>query len=413
MMNSIVIGGGAAGLMASVQSLAHGGTVTLIDKNKFLGKKLLITGKGRCNMTNICEHDDFIKNIKGNGRFLNSAFRQFSNYDLMEFFNTAGLETKIERGGRVFPVSDKAADVRNVLEKLIRNARGRIILNKTVQKIITDDLKVCGVELSDGEKIFADKIVLATGGASYPTTGSDGSAYKLVEDLGHHIIELRPSLVPLESSSPYLRELQGLSLRNVEAKLVVNKKVVGKEFGEMLFAHFGLTGPIILSLSNLAAQYLSDKNNLVEITVDLKPALNVEVLDNRLQRDFLEQTRKQIVNGIKNLLPSSLQPVILAEAKINPGKIINQISKTERMSLVHVLKNLSFPITKTRPIAEAIITAGGIDTKEINPKTMESKLVKGLYFAGETIDVDGFTGGFNLQIAFSTGYVAGKSIAEN
>lgn len=409
MNNVAIIGGGAAGLLAGIAAAQDGAKVTIFEKMRIPGKKMLITGKGRCNITNACELPEIIKNLPGNGRFLNSALRGFTNDDIVYLLESNGLPTKVERGGRIFPVSDTAKDVVDTLVKIYSQLGGRLQTDKKVLEIVCKDGAVAGIKTIDGF-YAADAVVLAAGGASYPGTGSDGSGAKLAKKAGHIIVPLKPSLVPLESDYPYVEDLQGLSLRNVEATLLGDGKKLGVEFGEMLFTHFGVSGPIVLSLSNLAAKALSEGKD-VELFIDLKPALSEAKLDARIQRDFVEYSRKQLVNGMKDLLPQRLIPVVCDMAFLDEEKFINQISREERHRLMKTLKGFSVPITGTRPIAEAIVTAGGVSVKEINPKTMESKLVKGLYFAGEVMDVDGYTGGFNLQAAFSSGYAAGRAAA--
>lgn len=409
MNNVAIIGGGAAGLLAGIAAAQDGAKVTIFEKMRIPGKKMLITGKGRCNITNACELPEIIKNLPGNGRFLNSALRGFTNDDIVYLLESNGLPTKVERGGRIFPVSDTAKDVVDTLVKIYSHLGGRLQTDKNVLEIVCKDGAVEGIKTIDGF-YAADAVVLAAGGASYPGTGSDGSGAKLAKKAGHSIVPLKPSLVPLESDYPYVEDLQGLSLRNVEATLLGDGKKLGVEFGEMLFTHFGVSGPIVLSLSNLAAKALSEGKD-VELVIDLKPALSEAKLDARIQRDFVEYSRKQLVNGMKDLLPQRLIPVVCDMAFLDEEKFINQISREERHRLMKTLKGFSVPITGTRPIAEAIVTAGGVSVKEINPKTMESKLVKGLYFAGEVMDVDGYTGGFNLQAAFSSGYAAGRAAA--
>ena len=409
MNNVAIIGGGAAGLLAGIAAAQDGAKVTIFEKMRIPGKKMLITGKGRCNITNACELPEIIKNLPGNGRFLNSALRGFTNDDIVYLLESNGLPTKVERGGRIFPVSDTAKDVVDTLVKIYSHLGGRLQTDKKVLEIVCKDGAVEGIKTIDGF-YAADAVVLAAGGASYPGTGSDGGGAKLAKKAGHSIVPLKPSLVPLEIDYPYVEDLQGLSLRNVEATLLGDGKKLGVEFGEMLFTHFGVSGPIVLSLSNLAAKALSEGKD-VELVIDLKPALSEAKLDARIQRDFVEYSRKQLVNGMKDLLPQRLIPVVCDMAFLDEEKFINQISREERHRLMKTLKGFSVPITGTRPIAEAIVTAGGVSVKEINPKTMESKLVKGLYFAGEVMDVDGYTGGFNLQAAFSSGYAAGRAAA--
>lgn len=405
-----IIGGGAAGLLAGIAAAQNGAQVTIFEKMRLPGKKIMITGKGRCNITNACEIPEFIKNIPGNGRFLNSALHRFTNDDIVLLLESHGLQTKVERGGRIFPVSDKAKDVVDTLVKIFIEAGGKLQLDTKVIEIMAKDGQVTGVKTISG--VYpADAVILAAGGASYPGTGSDGGGAKLAAKLGHKIVPLRPSLVPLESDYPYVDDLQGLSLRNVQGTLTADGEKIGSEFGEMLFTHFGVSGPIILSLSNLAAKAL-DEGKEVELHIDLKPALSEEKLDARIQRDFTKYSKKQLANGMKDLLPQRLIPVVCDMAYLDEEKFINQISREERHRLLAALKNFCVPITSTRPLAEAIVTAGGVSVKEINPKTMESKLIRGLYFAGEVMDVDGYTGGYNLQAAFSSGHAAGMAAAE-
>ena len=405
-----IIGGGAAGLLAGIAAAQNGAQVTIFEKMRLPGKKIMITGKGRCNITNACEIPEFIKNIPGNGRFLNSALHRFTNDDIVLLLESHGLQTKVERGGRIFPVSDKAKDVVDTLVKIFTEAGGKLQLDTKVIEILAKDGQVTGVKTISG--VYpADAVILAAGGASYPGTGSDGGGAKLAAKLGHKIVPLRPSLVPLESDYAYVDDLQGLSLRNVQGTLTADGEKIGSEFGEMLFTHFGVSGPIILSLSNLAAKAL-DEGKEVELHIDLKPALSEEKLDARIQRDFTQYSKKQLANGMKDLLPQRLIPVVCDMAYLDEDKFINQISREERHRLLAALKNFSVPITSTRPLAEAIVTAGGVSVKEINPKTMESKLIRGLHFAGEVMDVDGYTGGYNLQAAFSSGHAAGMAAAE-
>lgn len=404
-----IIGAGAAGLLAGIAAAQLGAEVTIYEKMRQPGKKMLITGKGRCNITNACDIPEFIKNLPGNGRFLNSALHRFTNDDIVFLLESNGLPTKVERGGRVFPVSDKAKDVVDTLVKIFTDAGGKLLTDTKVIDIVLKNGVATGVRTVNGV-YTANSIVLAAGGASYPGTGSDGGGAKLAARMGHTIVPLKPSLVPLESDYPYVDDLQGLSLRNVQATLLADDQKIGSEFGEMLFTHFGVSGPIILSLSNLAAGALAEGKE-VDLAIDLKPALSEEKLDARIQRDFTEYSRKQLVNGLKDLLPQRLIPVVCDMAYLDEDKFVNQISREERQRLLQTLKHFVVPITSTRPIAEAIVTAGGVNVKEIDPKTMASKRIKGLYFAGEVMDVDGYTGGFNLQAAFSTGYAAGAAAA--
>lgn len=412
MANVLVIGGGAAGLLAGIAAVQSGAQTVILEKMRRPGKKILITGKGRCNITNNCDLQEIIKNIPGNGRFLNSALRRFTNQDIVQLLEDNGLSTKVERGGRVFPVSDKAADVVDTFVKIYKNYGGRLLTDCKVKSITAEFGKITGAVTADGQKFAADAVILAAGGSSYPGTGSDGSGVKLAKALGHTIVPLAPSLVPLESDSPYIAGLQGLSLRNIEGTVYADGKKIGSEFGEMLFTHFGVSGPIILSLSKCVAEAFARGAQDVELSIDLKPALDKDKLDARLQRDFTQYSRKQMPNGMKDLLPQRLIAPVLDQAFIDEEKFVNQLSRAERRRLVDVLKAFTVPITGTRPIAEAIVTAGGVSLKEIDPKTMESKLIKGLFFAGEVMDIDGYTGGYNLQAAFSTGYAAGTFAAQ-
>lgn len=412
MANVLVIGGGAAGLLAGIAAAQNGAQTVILEKMRRPGKKILITGKGRCNITNNCDLQEIIKNIPGNGHFLNSALRRFTNQDIVQLLEDNGLPTKVERGGRVFPVSDKAADVVDTLVKIYKNYGGRLFTDCKVKSITAEFGKITGAVTADGQKFAADAVILAAGGSSYPGTGSDGSGVKLAKALGHTIVPLAPSLVPLESDSLYIPGLQGLSLRNIEGTVYADGKKIGSEFGEMLFTHFGVSGPIILSLSKCVAEAFAKGAQEVELAIDLKPALDKDKLDARLQRDFTQYSRKQMSNGMKDLLPQRLIEPVLDQAFIDEEKFVNQLSRAERRRLVDVLKAFTVPITGTRPIAEAIVTAGGVSLKEIDPKTMESKLIKGLFFAGEVMDIDGYTGGYNLQAAFSTGYAAGTFAAQ-
>lgn len=412
MAKVIVIGGGAAGLLAGIAAAQNGAQATIIEKMRRPGKKMLITGKGRCNITNNCDLQEIIKNIPGNGRFLNSALRRFTNQDIVQLLEDNGLPTKVERGGRVFPVSDKAVDVVDTLVKIFKDYGGRLLLDTKVKSIAAEFGKIKGVVTEDGQCFEADAVILAAGGSSYPGTGSDGSGVKLAKAVGHSIVPLKPCLVPLESDSPYIPDLQGLSLRNIEGTVFADGKKIGAEFGEMLFTHFGVSGPIILSLSKCVAEAIAAGAQDIELHIDLKPALDKDKLDARLQRDFVQYSRKQMANGMKDLLPQRLIAPVLDEAFIDEEKSVNQLSRAERQRIVDVLKAFVVPITGTRPLAEAIVTAGGVSLKEIDPKTMESKLVKGLFIAGEVMDIDGYTGGYNLQAAFSTGYAAGTFAAQ-
>ena len=415
-MKVLIIGGGPSGMIAAISSSQDkNNEVILFEKMNMLGKKLLITGKGRCNITSSIDIHEFIQNITGNGRFMYSAFENFTNDDIIKLLNKNGVKTKVERGNRVFPASDKSIDVRNALERELKTRNVKIKLNTKVKSILADDNKAVGIELEGGEKVYADKIILATGGKSYPLTGSTGDGYIMAKKLGHTIITPKGSLVPLTSKDNDVKSLQGLSLRNVKIilKNIEKNKKIYEDFGEMLFTHFGVSGPTILSSSAHLLRYKNSeelmKNDKIKLFIDLKPALTNEQLDLRIRRDFDENKNKQFKNSLDKLLPKKMIEVIIKRSKINEEKKINEITKEERRNLVELLKNFEVNINGFRPIEEAIVTAGGINVKEIDPKTMESKLVRNLYFAGEIIDVDAYTGGFNLQIAYSTGYVAGKS----
>ena len=410
MKRVVVIGGGAAGLMAAVIAGREGAKVTLLEKMNYVGKKMGITGKGRCNITNACDMSDFIKNTPGNGKFLYGAYERFTNEDLLQLLHDAGLETKVERGGRVFPASDSALDVRNTFMKLMKHYGVDVHLEEPVKKLLIDDGVVTGV-VTDRETYHADAVVIATGGKSYPATGSTGDGYILAAQVGHKITDIRPSLVPIVTEEPWVKDLMGLSLRNIELSVVAKNKVQAKMFGEMMFTHFGITGPIVLSLSHTVGKLMRKKNiGTIGLDINLKPALSPETLDKRLQKDFDLYSKKQLINGMKDLLPSRLIPLIIELAGIDPQKPINQISKEERQQIGYMLQHMPLTVKGLRPVEEAIVTAGGISLKEFNPKTMESKLVKGLYGVGEVLDIDAFTGGYNLQAAFSTGYVAAMHI---
>ena len=410
MKRVVVIGGGAAGLMAAVIAGREGAKVTLLEKMNYVGKKMGITGKGRCNITNACDMSDFIKNTPGNGKFLYGAYERFTNEDLLQLLHDADLETKVERGGRVFPASDSALDVRNTFMKLMKHYGVDVHLEEPVKKLLVDDGVVTGV-VTDRETYHADAVVIATGGKSYPATGSTGDGYILAAQVGHKITDIRPSLVPIVTEESWVKDLMGLSLRNVELSVVAKNKVQAKMFGEMMFTHFGITGPIVLSLSHTVGKLMRKKNiGTIGLDINLKPALSPETLDKRLQKDFDLYSKKQLINGMKDLLPSRLIPLIIELAGIDPQKPINQISKEERQQIGYMLQHMPLTVKGLRPVEEAIVTAGGISLKEFNPKTMESKLVKGLYGAGEVLDIDAFTGGYNLQAAFSTGYVAAMHI---
>ena len=433
MSKVIVIGGGPAGMMAGIAAKENGNEVIILEKNGQLGKKLLITGKGRCNITSSLDMEEFIKNTPGNGMFLYSVFQQFTNEDIIHFLKQQGLDVKEERGNRIFPVTDKSIDVLECFTKRINELNIEVRYNTTVSEILVKsndgsnkeningkekskkiiDKKVTGVKTNHGI-LQADKVILSTGGKSYPLTGSTGDGYILAEKLGHTVTDIKPSLVPLETfEKQECKELEGLSLRNVGIQLldIEKNKTIYEDFGEMLFTHFGVSGPTILSASAHLVRYKQIERLLKEkkiiLKIDLKPALDEKKLDIRVLRDFEEVKNKQFKNSLEKLLPQKLIPIIIRKSNIQPDKKVNEITKKEREELVKIIKNFEMTIKGFRPIEEAIITSGGINIKEINPKTMESKKVKGLYFAGEIIDVDSYTGGFNLQIAYSTGYVAG------
>lgn len=404
----IVIGGGPAGILAAGAAGERGRRVLLIEKNEKLGKKLFITGKGRCNITNAAEMDEFMSHIPKNSKFLYSAFRGFSNTDIISMLNEMGLKTKVERGGRVFPESDKSSDVLKALQKFLDKNNVQVMLNTAVKDVIEKDGNIDGVLLQDGRYLHSESVIICTGGVSYPQTGSTGDGLKFAKEAGHTITDLFPSLIPLAVKEDYIKELQGLSLKNVAIKVLADNKPIYNDFGEMLFTHYGLSGPIILSASFYISEQLRNKQN-IRVSIDLKPALTEEELDKRVLKDFQEKINKNFKNSLDALLPQKLIPVIIKLSKIDETKEVNQISKEERKQLVSLLKNLEFNIAGTRPIVEAIVTSGGVSLKEVNPKTLESKLVQGLYFAGEVLDLDAFTGGYNLQIAFSTGYAAGSN----
>lgn len=412
MKKVIVIGGGASGLMAAGIA-GKNADVLVLEKNDRVGRKLAITGKGRCNVTNSADISEFIENTPGNGRFLYSAFYSFTNDDTINFFNKLGVETKVERGGRVFPVSDSAKDIVNALSRVLRENNVKIRYNVVAKEVITENGKVAGVKLSSGEIINCDNVIIATGGKSYPATGSTGDGYEIAKKLGHKIIPPKPSLVGLVSYTEWIPKLQGLSLKNVGFSLFDSKnREIYSDFGEMLFTHFGVSGPIVLSGSRVLHKYMDENRcvNGIKGRIDLKPALDNKKLDLRVQRDFQKYINKELKNSLYDLLPEKLVPIIISLTKIDESKKVNVITAEERKRIVELLKGLEFEINELRPIDEAIITAGGVCTDEINPSTMESKIVNGLYFCGEVIDVDAYTGGFNLQIAFSTAFLAGNNI---
>ena len=410
MKKCMIIGGGAAGMFAAVTAASGGMKVSLWEKNEKLGKKLFITGKGRCNLTNNCETEALFQNVMTNSKFLYSAFYQFNSRDLMTFFETEGLRLKTERGNRVFPESDKSSDVIRTLERKLKQLGVSVELNRRAEKLIVEENICRGVIDSDGRREKADFVLIATGGLSYASTGSTGDGYHMAEEAGHTLAMPRPSLVPMETEEDWCRELMGLSLRNVSVVLKKGKKKIYEDFGEMLFTHFGISGPLILSASAHCGR-LKDFQD-VTLTLDLKPALTAEQIDGRLLRIFEENKNKQFRNSLGGLLPNKMIPVIIELSKIDPYKQVNLVSKEERAGLGCLLKHLEIHIRGLRGFNEAIITGGGIKVKEVNPGTMESKIIKGLYFAGEILDVDALTGGFNLQIAWSTAWLAAKNMLE-
>ena len=402
----VVIGGGPAGLFSAAIAAKNGNKVILIDKNDVLARKLRITGKGRCNVTNSADISDFIGMVCSNPHFMYSAFYSFTNQDLIDFFEKSGVPLKEERGGRIFPVSDSAKDIANALIKYAKD-NGVVIIKDCVIKVIQENNNVTAVQTKTGKKIDCSRVIVATGGASYPLTGSNGDGYKFARNLGHTVVEPYPSLIPLLVKEEYVGDLQGLSLKNIAIKVFKEKKCVYEDFGEMIFTHYGLSGPVILSASSNLKNIESSN---YKISIDLKPALTFEQLDKRIQRDFEKNINKNFSNSLDDLLPSKLIDTVIKLSGIDPYLKVHQINKQQRMVLCDLLKNLTFTITGVRPIEEAIITRGGVNTKEINPSTMESKIINGLFFCGEVIDVDAYTGGFNLQIAFSTAYLAGTNV---
>ena len=407
----LTVGAGAAGLMAAGYAAACGAESVILERNDKPGRKLMITGKGRCNVTNNCRSlDELIANVPRNGRFLYGSFSRFMPEDVIEFFESRGVELKTERGNRVFPVSDNAADIVDALAGFAK--RGSKTVKGRAVKLLIENNCVKGVETEEGECIYADKVIIATGGLSYPGTGSTGDGYELAKQAGHKITELKPSLVPLEIHEGFCTDLMGLSLRNTAIKVIDTEKnkEIYSDFGEMLFTHFGVSGPMILSAS---AHMRDMKSGKYKILIDLKPALSEEQLDARILRDFSENTNKNFINALNSLLPKKLVPIIVKLSGIGLSTKVNQITREQRQKLVKLLKGMSITVTGFRPVKEAIITSGGVDISQINPKTMESKLCGGLYFAGEVIDADAYTGGFKLQIAFSTGRLAGMSAAQS
>lgn len=414
MKRVIVIGGGAAGMMAAIAAAGQGAKVTLFEKNEKTGKKIFITGKGRCNLTNACDPETFFDNVISNPKFLYSAFYQMDNRMIMDFFEKTGCRLKEERGARIFPVSDHSSDVIAALNREMNRLHVNVRLHTAVKEILWKETeegkRINGVRLDDGKAEYADSVIVSTGGKSYELTGSTGDGYRFAEKAGHTIKEIKPALVPFTVKEEWCKAMQGLSLKNVSVMIKAEKKKIYEGFGEMLFTHFGVSGPLILSASSSYVKKY--RGNQVSLFIDLKPALTVEQLDKRLLRDFEENKNKQFKNSLEGLLPSKMIPVMVELSGITPEKKVNEITREERNRLVLLLKNLELTVTGTRGFQEAIVTQGGVHVKEINPATMESKLVKGLYFAGEVLDLDALTGGFNLQIAWSTGYLAGISAAD-
>lgn len=408
MKKVLVIGGGAAGMFAAISAAEEGHEVHLFEKNEKCGKKLYITGKGRCNLTNACEMEDLFNNVCSNSKFLYSSFYGFTNQDAIAFFEENGTKTKVERGERVFPLSDHSSDVIGALTRRMRALGVQVHLNIEAKEILTEEGRVTGLLFSDGTKETGDAVILATGGLSYPSTGSTGDGYRFAEKLGHKITELSPALVPMNVKEEDCRRLQGLSLKNVRVSLSAGKKCFYEDFGEMMFTHFGVTGPLILSASSQVPKKFRGQE--LTLSIDLKPALSPEQLDDRLLRDFSKEKNKQFKSVLGGLFPSKLIPVMVERSGIEPEKQVNAIEKTERLQFVEKIKNFRLTVTGFRDYNEAIITRGGVCVKEVNPSTMESKLVSGLFFAGEILDLDALTGGFNLQIAWSTAYAAGKGI---
>ena len=409
MSNVIVIGGGAAGLMAGYAAGICGHQVTILEKNEKLGKKIYITGKGRCNFTNACDTEDFFKNVVSNPKFLYSALYTFSSDSMIGFVESQGIPTKVERGNRAFPESDHASDITKALEKAIKEYGVNVRLRTEVKDILIEDNKVIGVKLSDGSIINCDNVILCTGGLSYQTTGSTGDGLKWARKIGLKVTECRPALVPLNCKESYIPEMQGLALKNVNLTIKDGKKKLYDSFGEMLFTHFGVSGPLVLSASSIIGKRLQETGEL-QALVDLKPALSVDELSNRVLRDFNDNMNKHLSSVLRGLLPSSMVPVFIELMDFDDSRQINSITKEERANLIALLKAFPFTITGLREYKEAIITQGGISVKEVDPSTMKCKNIEGLSFAGEVLDLDAFTGGFNLQIAWSTGYLAGFSI---
>ena len=410
MRKIIVVGGGAAGMMAAVTAARKGKNVLLLEKNEKLGKKLFITGKGRCNITNSAEIDELFSAVVSNPKFLYSSFYSLTNDQVIGFFEELGVKTKVERGGRVFPESDHSSDVIRALKQELKRLGAEIRLRTEVKEILAEGGRAKGVRLSSGEKLNADAVIIATGGISYPSTGSTGDGYRFARECGHKVTELSPALVPMEVEEWYAKELMGLSLRNIEIKITDGKKKLYEEFGEMLFTHYGVTGPVILSASSIVGKKL--KEHPLTLHIDLKPALTEEQLDKRVLREFEANHNRQFKNAVDSLFPAKLKPVIVELSGIPEEKKVNEVTKEERLRFVRMIKDFSMTLTAMRGYNEAIITKGGVSVKEIDPGTMESRLVNRLYFAGEVLDLDAVTGGYNLQIAWSTGYLAGMNAGE-
>ena len=409
MAELIIIGGGAAGMLAAAIAAREGIKVTLIEKNEKLGKKVYITGKGRCNMTNACDTSEFFQNIVTNSKFMFSSIYGFTPYDVIDYFNSIGLATKVERGNRVFPTSDHSSDVNKYLEQEIRKAGAKILFNKCVKEITLQDGRFESVTLDDGTKLSADYCFVATGGLSYPSTGSTGDGYRFAKEAGHKVTRLLPSLVSVKTNESWVSEVEGLSLKNVVLSAYSNGKCLYSDMGEMLFTRNGISGPLVLTLSSNLADTIASGNK-VSLNIDLKPALNYDMLDARVLKDFEENINRQFANSLGKLLPQSIIPVIVRLSGIRPDKPVNSVTKEEREKLVHIIKELPLTVLRLGGYDEAVITKGGVDVKQVNPSTMESKLVKGLYFIGEVLDVDAYTGGFNLQIAWSTAHAAATSL---
>lgn len=414
MKKIIVVGGGAAGMMAAYTAACNGADVELFEKNEKLGKKIFITGKGRCNVTNDCDPEDFFMNVVSNAKFMYSSYYGYDNTQVMTLFEEAGCRLKTERGNRVFPVSDHSSDIISALTRLLKSQNVKIHLNTKIDKLLCKDNACYGV-VAKGNNILCDKVIVATGGISYQSTGSTGDGIDWAKELEHKVVACRPALVPFTVKEEWVKQLQGLSLKNVGLDMTTGKKVIYSGFGEMMFTHFGVTGPLILSASSYFASFMKNEKNAgqeIKLKLDLKSALTVEQLDKRILRDFEKDNNKKFRNGLNDLLPSKMIPIVIELSGIDPEKEINLVTKEERQRLVSVLKNIELTITGTRGFSEAIITQGGVSVKDINPSTMESKVIENLYFCGEVLDIDALTGGYNLQIAWSTGHLAGESAAQ-